>query len=660
MATKEKPVKTLPLFAFATLVLLAGGSAAHATNFPVKNGKMAINLNGDTGDNAGSVNLVLSYTDATKTAVHIVGDGRSGGKNFSVDQTAPLSQLKELDVYAAGGDGYNGQDGSRGYDGNNGQDGWNGQNGSDGCPPSNGSNGSDGTNGTDGGPGGNGSDAGNGGNGGAVKITTGADTSELMLLVRYNVSAGSGGTGGSGGWGGSGGRGGHGGSGGQGGSNTCTDDKGNLIGGQSGWNGSNGSDGRNGSDGSGGAAGSNGYDGRNGSIALVTLDSAGNAQTFAHAFNLSVKSITAIDDNEDGIVEPGEGISITQIVVTNSGPMPTPTGQVLNLTFAANSTMAIKAAAAVPITDVIPGNSTKTLTFPKGTLTFTAPDDAKLIGKDMLLSNAIGINSFSIAATDKIGLSIHWPVSLTAAAPSASFYFGAPKALAYTIKNVTSKDVGPSGEQPVDVQFDWTSKTIPGADVTVVLKDGRQFTMDRSYNVTDFTVPAKGSLAVPFTVTVKNSKSQLTANGSLNVTLKLKDYSSTGEDAVDSEASALGLVADFRPIAISRKIDLTADNITCKFPHRLLQTLNISELDLIKKAGSDQVSMIVTRKGFLSNGTSPTLVVNTFDFAAYGSLINSSSPATIVNFLNRLFAPATAKDEATWIMQPGSCQTKAQ
>jgi hypothetical protein len=123
---------------------------------------------------------------------------------------------------------------------------------------------------------------------------------------------------------------------------------------------------------------------------------------------------------------------------------------------------------------------------------------------------------------------------------------------------------------------------------------------------------------------------------------------------------ALGLVADFRPIAISRKIDLTADNITCKFPHRLLQTLNITELDLIKRAGSDQVSMIVTRKGFLSNGVSPTLTVNTFDFGPFGSLIKASSPTTIVAFLNRIFAPASAKDEATWIMGAGTCLIKAQ
>jgi hypothetical protein len=659
MAFKEIPVRTLPLFA-SSLLFVAFSLSAHATTFPIKNGKMAINLNGDTGGNAGSVTLVLSYTDATKTAVHIVGDGRYAGKNFSVDQSAPLATLKELDVYAAGGDGYNGQSGSSGYDGSSGQDGQNGWNGNDGCPPSDGQAGGNGGYGSNGGNGGDGGDAGNGGSGGAVKITTGADTSELTLLVRYNVSAGSGGSGGSGGSAGRGGRGGSGGRGGRGGSNTCRDGKGNFTGGPSGNSGWNGQDGSNGSDGYSGSNGRGGYDGRGGSIALVTLDAAGNPSTFTHAFNLSVKSVTSIDDNEDGIVEPGEGVSITQIVVTNSGPMPTPTGQILNLTFAANSTMQIKAAEAIAINEVIPGNGSKVLTFPKGTLTFTAPDDAKLIGKEMLLSNAIAINSFSFPDAEKIGLSIHWPVSLSAASNSASLYFGSPKALAYTIKNVTSKDVGPSGEQPVDVSFTWNSKVIPGADVTVVLKDGRTFTLDRPYDVNDFTIPAKGTFAMPITVTVKNTKGALTAAGSLGVTLKLKDYLSDGQDAVDSEAVALGLVADFRPIAISRKIDLTADNITCKFPHRLLQTLNITELDLIKRAGSDQVSMIVTRKGFLSNGVSPTLTVNTFDFGPFGSLIKASSPTTIVAFLNRIFAPASAKDEATWIMGAGTCLINAQ
>ncbi|MGZ3671044.1 MAG: DUF7932 domain-containing protein [Bdellovibrionota bacterium] len=649
-------MKTLPL---SSALLFAFALSAHATSFPVKNGKMGINLNGGTGGNAGSVNLNLAYTDATKTAVSITGDGKYNGKAFTVNETATLAALKEIDIYAAGGNGYDGDNGSSGYSGNNGSDGWNGQDGSSGCPPSSGSNGTNGSDGTSGGNGGDGGDAGNGGNGGQVRVTTAADSSELLLLVKSTVAAGSGGSGGSGGAGGSGGRGGRGGSAGRGGQNTCTDDKGNFVGGPSGSDGWAGSDGRNGSDGYAGRNGSDGRDGRSGNMVYVNTDASGTHE-YAHAFKLTINSVKAIDDNEDGVVEPGEGISITEIVISNSGPMPTPAGQALNLTFAANSTLAIKAAAAVPITDVIPGNTTKTLTFAKGVLTFTVPDDAKLVGKDTLLSTNLGINTFSIQSADKTGLSIHWPVGLIAGSNNSSFYFGAQKVLNYTIKNVTSKDVGPSGQQPIDVTFEWVSKDVPGADVLVVLKDGRQFALDRPYVVNDFTVPAKGTLAVPVTISVKNSKTALTASGSLKVTLKLNDESGKGEDAVDSSAAALSLVADFRPVAISRRIDLTNARIQCKFPHRLLQTLDISELDLTKKAGSDSVTMQISRKGFLSDGTSPAHTVNTFDFGPYGSLAKTASPAVVVSFLNHIFAPASAKDESTWIMQPGACAIKAQ
>lgn len=635
------------------LLALALPLFAHAQNFPIENGTMEINLNGDTGETAGSVSLTLSYADAAKSAVKIEGSGRYNGHDFSVSQSAPLAQLKKLVIEANGGDGYPGSSGRSGQDGQNGRDGQAGWSGSDGCPPSSGQRGGDGTNGTDGGNGGNGGAGGSGGNGGTVRVTAAADQSELLLLVHASAEAGAGGRGGSGGRAGIGGRGGHGGSGGRGGTNTCKDAQGHPTHGPNGASGWSGNSGRNGSDGRRGYDGPAGADGRSGSFAFVTTDTSGSHE-YAKAFHLAVNAVKAIDDNEDGVVEPGEAVHVTEITIANSGPMPTPAGQALSLSFGNTSTLVAKAAPAQSL-GVIPGNSVRTLTFAKGQLVFTAPDKTDLLEKDVTLATSIGINSFVIPGVDGTGLGIHWPVGITAAAPGTGIYFGTAKPVAFTIRNVTSRDVGPHGEQPVDVEFAWASKDVPGADVKVVLSDGREVNLAQPVVVSDYTVPAKGTLPLPLTVTIANGGGRFSAAGSLKVSLRLRDESGNGQDLVDSAATAFDIVADFRAVAINRKIDLTGANIYCRFPHRLLQTLQISELDLVKAAGTDKLTMQVARKGFLSDGTSPAHSLGAFDFGPYGSLAHSANPAVVVAFLNRLYAPASQADQATWQMEGGSC-----
>ncbi|WP_305808990.1 hypothetical protein, partial [Staphylococcus epidermidis] len=127
-----------------------------------------------------------------------------------------------------------------------------------------------------------------------------------------------------------------------------------------------------------------------------------------------------------------------------------------------------------------------------------------------------------------------------------------------------------------------------------------------------------------------NSKGLYAASGTLKVTLKLKDENGNGQDLVDSASTAIGLVADFRAVAFSRHIDLSNANIYCRFPHRLLQTLQISELDLSKRAGSETVTMQLQRKGFLSDGTSPAHTIGTFDFGPYGSLTRGANPNVVL------------------------------
>lgn len=641
------------LFAFSLSAATTAATTAHAA-FPIKNGQMIINIAGDTGENGGSVDIHLTYANPEKTIVKITGSGRYNGKAFSVNEQVGLDKLKQLAIYASGGDGYNGSSGYSGSSGSNGWDGNNGWDGSDGCPPGNGSDGSDGSDGRDGTDGGDGSDGGNGGNGGSVRVSASAAESELLLLLKASAEAGSGGYGGSGGSGGSGGRGGTGGRGGRGGRNTCKNDKGEEIGGPSGWDGRNGQDGRNGRDGNPGRDGSHGYDGKRGSVAYVV-----DGTSYARPFKLDISAVKAVDDNEDSVVSPGETVHLTEITIANSGPMPTPASQALSLAFASNSTLTVKAAAAQNVGDVIPGNGTRTLTFPKGTLVFQAPDKTDLIGKKALLSTKIQINSFSIDSSDATGLEIKWPVGIATTTDKASLYFGSEGKLNYVLTNVSTKEAGPSGPTPIEVEFKWDSKTIPAKDVYLALADGRQFTLEAPYTVKDFTVPAKGKLAVPVTVKLANSKGALTASGNLKVTLKLKDFSSDGQDAVDSSTSALYVVKDFRGVAFNKTHNTKANRIVCRFPKRLNKTLDIVEVAVAKNANSNEVRLRIAREGFLSNGTSPVVVTSAMTFAPYGGILTSANSTVLVNFLNKVFAPLTARLESTWQMQAGACAIKA-
>ena len=265
-----------------------------------------------------------------------------------------------------GGDGYQGKDGQDGVDGRNGRTGPTGRNGRDGTRyspngedgydggrGSDGENGTDGQDGTNGGNGGNGGDGGSGGNGANI-IVKYKDPAVLMHVSADYASgrggsAGSYGSGGRKGLGGSRGEGGDGGSGGWGGSggrgyrcseqerlNGCVDGHDGRNGNR-GWSGSDGRDGQRGSDGysgSNGSSGSSGYRGRSGSLAFVKLDENNNpvpGSETSEIYEPVVTNFKVIDENDDSIVEPGEKLFISNIVIKNLNQMDLPAGSIVEV-----------------------------------------------------------------------------------------------------------------------------------------------------------------------------------------------------------------------------------------------------------------------------------------------------------------------------------------
>jgi len=65
-----------------------------------------------------------------------------------------------------------------------------------------------------------------------------------------------------------------------------------------------------------------GPNGRNGSARINVEDSAGTAKSYANRYHLVVKSFEVVDENNDGIYEPGEYLIVKNIIVHNQGMQP--------------------------------------------------------------------------------------------------------------------------------------------------------------------------------------------------------------------------------------------------------------------------------------------------------------------------------------------------
>jgi hypothetical protein len=615
----------------------------------VSNGTVTINVSGGdaqsysgNGSSAGSVDVTLAYADAAKTIVSITGTESHFGKSDAINQQIKLSDLKSVTIYAVGGDGGNGYDGSTGSSGQDGQDGQYGQNGSDGCPPSSGGNGSDGGNGGDGGRGGDGDDGGSGGSGGSIKVSTSPDQNELMLYVKTAVSGGDYGRAGSGGSGGSGGRAGHGGEGGRGGTNTCTDDKGNRTGGPDGSNGWSGQDGRSGN------SGSNGYDGRNGGYGRTgakafQLVAGGNVQSFSAPFDLEITGVKFNDDSGDQILEPGEHAYPATVQVTNKGPMPSPSGQAIKVQFLASSTLLVPAPLSQTLGQIAPAG-VGTLTPPKGTLVLQVPDQTALIGKKATTTARLSINNVNLDYAVDTGMSIHWPVSLTAAATKASASFEIAKTLSYTLKNVGAQALGPNSSQPVYVDVAWVSKTVPGSDVTVTLADGRVFNLAHILALSDLTVPANGTAPLNLSLLVHDSKLVSNASGTLTVSVRLQDFTTPNQNVVQSIDAGVTIGLDLKSLNWQQAMNLAADKVQCIFPGLPTQAQAIASFQVIKAAGTDKMTVQVDLPGSTPSSISPTINTTDAKMIQYYELFSGNWTAkNAVDFLNNVVAPNTPK-----------------
>lgn len=630
------------LLGLATAMLFSVQANA---SIDVSNGKVTINVSGadanqwgESGSSAGSADITLSYEDAAKTMVLISGTTVRFGKTANISQRIALKDLRSIVIYAVGGSGANGYPGSSGSNGRDGEDGRQGWPGSDGCPPSSGQRGSDGGNGSDGTDGRDGGDAGNGGRGGTIKVSTSPDQSELMMFVKTATGGGEGGSGGAGGSGGRGGRAGQGGAGGRGGRNTCKDEKGNPKWGPDGSDGWKGSDGRAGRDGRSGSWGRSGSGGRSGSRSFNLVDANG-TQTFTGIFDLQLSDVKFVDDTGDEILQPGERVYLKSLKLNNKGAMPSPANQTIRLTVLPSKTAlvpAVLSASSAPVAAL----AAAPLEFKKGVLTLQVPADKDLIGKKVTTTIRVSINNVSFDVEADTGMAIRWPVTLSAASTNISTSFEVPKVMNFTLKNAGSSDLGPNGSQPVFLGLSWSSKTIPGEEVSVVMPDGTEYKLDKSVVVSDLTVPFKNTLALPLTLKIRDRKLLANGSGVLNVSVRLQDMNAANEVIVQSIAANISARLDINALAWDQNLDLAGLKVQCQFPNLATPTQPMASVDVKKASGSDKLQIQLTVPGTTRTAVSPVITVSASKMlAAYYQFSSTWTAQNVVDFLNQIVSP---------------------
>lgn len=252
---------------------------------------------------------------------------------------------REIVCVARGGKGGDGGNGGKGGNGGNGGHGGSGGSGyrgrsvvRQGEQPSvggKGGNGGNGGRGGDSGRGGNGGCAGRGGNGGNVVIES--TNAALFTLIKCDVRGGSAGASGAPGIPGIPGIGGNGGSGGSGASDgvRLSDAVGKV---ERNTNGNVGHHGKDGDVAVPGMQGSESQCGENGTVTFCVLDPQ-TGQVVQRSHTTPTLKVVAFDirsaDHDDGIFQPGENITISNIVIENDGEIDVPKGAILS--FPSNS-----------------------------------------------------------------------------------------------------------------------------------------------------------------------------------------------------------------------------------------------------------------------------------------------------------------------------------
>ncbi|KAF2259610.1 hypothetical protein CC78DRAFT_56977 [Lojkania enalia] len=253
--------------------------------------------------------LRVAYSSEEPGIVQIAGEGPYTGQAWKIARDENIILKANGGSGGAGGRGEDGQAGGRGRDGRDATRHRNGEDGQDGAP---GGNGGYGSNGADGAAAGN------------IIVTVHEEDTDCLVPLQFNVQGGAGGESGQHGEPGDGGVGGRGGR-----SHAWTERHNDYVSAHSRPGGTNGSNGSPGTRPTTFLTG--GKSGPNGSVQIKVIRGDLSEATYPGVYRIEVTKFDIIDENEDGINEPGEHLHVHNIRVRNVGGMPSPEGRSIHV-----------------------------------------------------------------------------------------------------------------------------------------------------------------------------------------------------------------------------------------------------------------------------------------------------------------------------------------
>ena len=563
---------------------------------------------GQPGRDAADIDLFLSYSDSSRMRVEVKISSNYSSLNFQ--KVFSLTELKSINLFANGGNGGNGGSGGKGGDGSD------GSSGSSGCPASDGSSGTSGSNG------GNGGSGGNGGRGGNIRITTSDDQSELLMLIRSTqISGGSYGSAGSGGAGGSGGRGG------SGGSNSCSS------------GGSSGSSGSDGWSGSSGSSGNDGYSGQSGRQIYMLSGKTTNA--YPEKFNLKIQSVEFADENNDGIFEFGEKVSITKVKIVNSSTMPSPVN--LDIAGLNNIDSNWKWLSPDPKKTIksLSNNEGIEISFTPGEFAMKAADMTSF--RDIATKMPIGfLKENLVGYFDSLPvLNIKRLAALTSTSSIEKIFWGQKRSLSLSINNQTQLPIGRQGMRPLWLQVNLISTELEPADLklfygnTEIAFDGQKQALVELESLK----PGLNSLGLTLLV---GNRTNLYVDARLEFKILKLKASSTDKEPIDSQPIKLSLAKDLLADSYVFKVPIK-DKIQCFMgPRKVKRTLK--QISLIKKGNDPNVELGITFSNLIIFSQDlPKFYQGRLEFAKYLNDFKSNQikGQKLVEILNDYYKPAT-------------------
>jgi hypothetical protein len=421
---------------------------------------------GQTGGNAGPASPGQN-AGSLKVRVSRSGESLKGVLILDADLLYPSGDKKkenQIISYGNSGSIYLYSQGGRGGAGGWGGGGGPGKPGEPGRPATRHIPGGNGGDGGDGGDGGHATSGEKAGDGGVIQVEVDEKDMGLLLLVEPFVDGGNGGEKGVNGPGGDGGRRGPGGpsamgsetkyrtayrsvSDGNGGTTQESyeesyEDPWFMIGG------SDGREGRRGQDGY--ASVQDGKNGQTGKVEYVVAKSDGTKVSASAIFNLTLEKFEFTEHDDNGIIEPGETITVNHLTVKNSGGLPTPPSQTTEV-FLANSNWILSSGERLPLPKSLqPGESytfEKPLHFVvKRTEIFT--NGPRLMTDDTIrpISVLNDVNRQHPNFRLEKQFQITFPLEISQISGTRSLAPGESTQLVFKVRNISKSDLGMMSE----------------------------------------------------------------------------------------------------------------------------------------------------------------------------------------------------------------------